>query len=133
VPSAPSFRVGDRVIIEARIENGTNVGSVPFHLKYNKQVLEWISPGVQGPFLGSDGGNTVFLAIDSPGGGEIVVGHSRLGGGEGMSGSGTLATFSFQAIAPGDSGLAWSAASVKDPQAKNLPASFLTAPITVAP
>jgi general secretion pathway protein D len=133
VPSAPSFRVGDRVIIEVRIENGTNVGSVPFHLKYNKQALEWISPGVQGPFLGSDGGNTVFLAIDSPGGGEIVVGHSRLGGGEGMSGSGTLATFSFQAIAPGDSGLAWSAASVKDPQAKNLPASFLTAPITVAP
>jgi general secretion pathway protein D len=133
VPNAPSYRVGDRVIIEVRIENGTNVGSVPFHLKYNKQALEFVPPGVQGPFLGGDGGNTVFLAIDSPGGGEIVVGHSRLGGGEGMSGSGTLATFSFQAIAAGDSGLAWSAASVKDPQAKNLPASFLTAPIAVGP
>jgi hypothetical protein len=39
VPSAPSFRVGDRLNVEIRIENATNVGSVPFHLRYNRQVL----------------------------------------------------------------------------------------------
>jgi len=133
VPSAPSFRVGDRVNVEVRIENATNVGSVPFHLRYNRQVLEFVPPGVQGPFLNSDGGNTVFLATDSPSGGEIIVGLSRLGGGDGMSGAGTLATFQFQAIAPGDCGLSWVAASVKDPQARNLPASFLAAPVAVGP
>jgi len=133
VPSATSFRVGDRVNVEVRIENATNVGSVPFHLRYNRQVLEFIPPGIQGPFLNSDGGNTVFLAIDSPPGGEIVVGHSRLGGGDGMTGSGALATFQFQAINPGDCGFAWSAASVKDPQARNLPANFLPAAVPVEP
>jgi hypothetical protein len=50
-----------------------------------------------------------------------------------MSGSGTLASFQFQAVAPGDCGFAWAGASVKDPQARNVPGSFLTAPITVEP
>jgi general secretion pathway protein D len=133
VPSAPSYRVGDRVTVEVRIDNATNVGSVPFHLKYNRQVLEFVPPGVQGPFLNSDGANTAFLAMDSQGGGEIVVGYSRLGGGDGMSGAGTLATFQFQAINPGDCGFSWVGASVKDPQARNLPASFLVAPVPVTP
>jgi general secretion pathway protein D len=133
VPSAPSFRVGDRVIVEVRIENATNVGSVPFHLRYNRAVLEFVPPANQGPFLNSDGGNTVFLANDSPGGGEVVVGLSRLGGGDGMSGAGTLASFQFQAIAAGDCGFGWAGASVKDPQARNVPASFLVAPVAVEP
>jgi len=133
VPSAPSYRVGDRVIVEVRIDGGTNVGSVPFHLRYNRAVLEFVPPAVQGPFLSADGTNTVFLANDVGGGGEIVVGLSRLGGTEGVTGSGTLATFQFQAIAGGDCGFAWTGAAVKDPQARNLPASFLTAPVSVEP
>ena len=131
VPSAPSYHIGDRVVVEVRIDNATNVGSVPFHLKYNRQVLEFVPPAVQGPFLNADGANTVFLANDN--GGEIVVGLSRLGSGEGMTGGGTLATFQFQAINAGDCGFAWNGASVKDPQARNLPASFLTAPVSVEP
>jgi len=133
VPSLTSYRVGDRVSIEVRIENATNVGSVPFHLRYNRQVLEFVPPAIQGPFLNSDGANSVFLATDSGGGGEVVVGLSRLGGGEGVSGAGTLATFQFQAINPGDSGFAWVGASVKDPQARNLPANFLLSPVAVGP
>ena len=133
VPSAPSYRVGDRVIVEVRIENATNVGSVPFHLRFNRAALEYVPPANQGPFLNSDGANTVFLANDSQGGGEIVVGLSRLGGGDGMSGAGTLASFQFQAIAAGDCGFGWAGASVKDPQARNVPASFLTAPVAVEP
>jgi general secretion pathway protein D len=133
VPGAPGYKVGDKVLVEVRLENGTNVGSVPFHLRYNRQVLEFVPPAAQGPFLGSDGGNTVFLATPSAGGGEIVVGLSRLGGGDGVSGSGTLATFQFQAINAGDCGFGWTGAAVKDPQARNLPASFLSAPVAVEP
>jgi len=133
VPSTTSPRVGDRIFVEVRIENATNVGSVPFHLKYNRQVLEFVPPATQGPFLNSDGANSVFLATDSTGGGEVVVGLSRLGGGDGMSGAGTLATFQFQAINPGDAGFAWVGASVKDPQARNVNATFLLSPVAVEP
>jgi hypothetical protein len=133
VPSAPTFRVGDLVTVEVRLENGTNVGSVPFHLRYNPQILQYEAPAIEGPYLRQDGASTVFLANDASGGGEVVVGLSRMGGGAGVSGSGSLATFSFRATAPGRGALAFTAASVKDPQARNLPASFIGGSIAVTP
>jgi general secretion pathway protein D len=133
VPSATSYRVGDTVVVQVVIENAAQVASTPFHLRYNSEVLQFLPPGIEGPFMGADGANTVFLAGDLGGGGEVVVGLSRMGGSEGASGSGTLATFQFQAINPGDCGFAFTAASVKDPQARNLPASFAPASVTVEP
>ncbi|MBZ5640622.1 MAG: hypothetical protein LAO51_17940 [Acidobacteriia bacterium] len=133
VPSAMTFRVGDILTVEVRIENATGVGSVPFHLRYNRQALEFVPPATKGPFLESDGTNAVFLATDVAGGGEVVVGLSRMGGGEGVSGSGILATFQFQAVNAGDCGFAFTGASVKDSQAKNLPATFLSAGVQVGP
>ena len=130
VPSAPNYRVGDTVVIEVRIENGTNVGSVPFHLRYSGQTIQFVEPATEGPLLGSDGTGTLFLARDSSGG-ELVVGLSRMGGGSGITGSGTLATFSFRALAKGRTVFQFTGASVKDPQARNLPASFLGATIGI--
>jgi hypothetical protein len=133
VPSAASYRVGDRVSVDVRIESATNVGSVPFHLQYNPQVLEWVGPAGEGQFLRSDGTNTIFLAHPVQTGGDLVVGASRLGGGQGVSGSGVIATFHFMAIGQGDCGFAFTGASVKDPQARSVPASFITAPVNVGP
>jgi general secretion pathway protein D len=131
VPSQTAFRVGDTVVVQVVINNGTNVGSVPFHLRYNRQVLEYTQQAQRGGFLDSSGQEPIFLANDA--GGEVVVGLSLMGGREGASGSGVLATFTFVAVNPGDAGFAFTGASVKDPQARNLPASFITAGVTVEP
>jgi hypothetical protein len=131
VPSKTSFAVGETVVVQVVIDNATNIGSTPFHLRYNSQVLRFLAPATEGPFLRSDGTNTVFLATDPGGGGEVVVGLSRMGVGTGANGSGTLAVFQFQAIAPGDCGFMFTGASVKDPQARNLPAAFNTAVVRV--
>jgi len=133
LPGAAAYRVGDTVQVQVVVENAQNIGSVPFHLRYNKNVLQFQSPGAEGPFMSSDGTNTVFLAGDMGGGGEIVVGLSRMGAGEGASGSGTLAIFNFLALNPGPCGFGFTGASVKDPQARNLPAAFNTAAIEVQP
>ena len=133
VPSAPTYKVGETVIVEVRLENGANVGSVPFHLRYNRNVLEFVPPAEQGPFLGSDGTNTVFMAADAQAGGEIIVGNSRMGSAEGVSGSGPLGVFRFQAVNAGDAGFAFTGASVKDPQTRNMPATFASAAVTVEP
>jgi general secretion pathway protein D len=134
VPSqAQPYKVGETVVVEVRLENGANVGSVPFHLRYNRNVLEFLPPGEQGAFLGSDGTNTVFMAADAQGGGEIIVGNSRMGSAEGVTGSGPLGVFRFQAVNPGDAGFAFTGASVKDPQTRNLPATFASAAVTVEP
>jgi general secretion pathway protein D len=133
VPSKSSYRVGEAVIVNVLIQNGQNVGSVPYHLRYNSQVLQFNGPATEGGFLTSGGVNTVFLASDTGGGGEIVVGHSRMGGGQGASGGGTLGTFQFTAIGPGDCGFVFTGASVKDTQAGNLPAAFNAAAAQVQP
>jgi hypothetical protein len=132
VPSQPTYRVGDTVVIEVVAENAEKVGSVPFHLRYNTGVLEYAG-GQKGPFLESDGTEAVFLATDAGGGGEVVVGLSRLGGPAGVSGSGVLAMFQFTAVGPGDAGFAFTGASVKDPQARNLPSAFGVVPVKVEP
>jgi general secretion pathway protein D len=131
VPSKSVYTVGEPVVVQIVVDNAHNVGSTPFHLRYNKEVLQYIPPGAEGPFMKSDGANTVFLATDIAGGGEVVVGLSRLGAGEGAYGSGILATFQFQAINPGECGFAFTGASVKDPQARNLPAAFNIVPVSV--
>jgi general secretion pathway protein D len=133
VPQSTALRVGDMLMVEVVMQNANNVGSTPFHLRYNPQVLQFVSPATEGPLLRMDGANTVFLATPTGGGGELVVGLSRMGAGEGITGTGTLALFQFQAIGPGEAGFAFTGAAVKDPQAVNLPAAFNTAVVQVEP
>ena len=83
--------------------------------------------------MSADGTSTVFLASDTGGGGEIVVGLSRLGGTTGATGSGVLATFQFLAIAAGPAGFAFSGSGVKDPQANPLPTAFSVVPVRIEP
>ena len=127
-----SYRVGDSVVVEVFMANAVNVGSTPFHLRYNPQVLRFVS-AIEGPLMKLDGANTVFLATPTGGGGELVVGLSRMGAGQGATGSGTLGIFQFQAIGPGNCAFNFTGAAVKDPQARNLPASFNTAAVQVTP
>jgi hypothetical protein len=123
-----SARVGDSLVVAVNIANAQNVASVPFRLRYNPQVVEYVA-GHRGSFLQGAGQEPVFLATGE--GGEVVVGLSRIGGGEGASGSGELARFEFRAIGAGDARFTFSGASVKDPQARNLLASFAPAQVHV--
>jgi general secretion pathway protein D len=133
VPHSSTLSVGDTLVVEVVMQNANNVGSTPFHLRYNPQVLQFVSPATEGPLLRMDGANTVFLATPTGGGGELVVGLSRMGAGQGVTGTGTLAMFQFQAIGAGEAGFAFTGAAVKDPQAVNLPAAFNTAVVQVQP
>ena len=121
------------MVLEVQVGNAYDVGSVPFHLRYNKDVLQYIPPATEGPFMSADGANTVILASDTGGGGEIVVGLSRMGAVQGAAGAGSLAIFRFQAINAGDCGFVFTGASVKSPQARNLPATFAAASVQVEP
>ncbi|MDH3627042.1 MAG: cohesin domain-containing protein [Acidobacteriota bacterium] len=128
VPSAQTIGVGSTLVVQVNVGNASNVGSIPFHLSYNPEVMRFVS-AAEGPMMRSDGANTVFLARDS--GTAVIVGLSRLGAPQGASGTGTLGTFQFQAIAPGNAGFGFLGASVTDPQAQPLPAAFNVIPVEV--
>jgi hypothetical protein len=54
-----------------------------------------------------------------------------MGGTRGAAGSGVLGTYQFQAINPGECTFTFSGATVKNPQARNRPASFVPATVQV--
>lgn len=122
-PSSRKAGVGQTLTVRVRISNGADVGSVPFHVVYNPQVLEFES-GEEGSFLNRDSAKTAFFAAPMSSPGEIVVGLSRLGSGEGANGGGVLCLLRFRVLARGDAGLAFQKASVKDPRNKILAGDF---------
>jgi len=130
-PSQAVYQVGEPVEIEIVVDRSRDVGSIVFHLSYDPQVLTFVPPAVEGPFMASDGADTVFLSGEIQGKGEIVVGASRIGSPDGVGGTGTLAVFEFNTIASGDCGFRFTGATVKDPQARSLPAAFTTAAVRV--
>jgi len=122
------FGVGETIEVRVRIANGHDVGSVPFHILYDPQVLKF-EGGEEGQFLKGDGAQTAFFAAPTNTPGELVVGLSRLGNGDGASGNGELCVLRFRVLARGKSGLEFRKATVKDPRAKIVQAEFKTAKV----
>lgn len=103
-PGSPTAAVGQQVILNITIQGARDLTSAPFHLVFNQSVLQYVS-GEQGPFLGSDGRQVLFMAAPVSSGGRIVVGLSRLGPGAGISGNGLLCRMVFRVIRSGDAGI----------------------------
>ncbi len=132
-PTQGTYSIGDTVTLNIMVNGASNVGSVPFHLKFNPQILEFIPPGIEGNFLNGDGASTVFIASESASGGEIIVGISRLGSDAGASGGGILCTLNFLAINEGACSFEFLGASVKDPKAQNLRSVFSPTSVVIQP
>lgn len=113
VPEQRHLQVGERLMLRIEMVDGNDVGSVPFHLRFNPAVLEFLG-GFEGSFLGSDGRATAFFAAPTSRGDEVVVGLSRLGAGDGIAGGGVLCELEFQVVGSGDAGLAFSREKVRD-------------------
>ncbi|MBI1952045.1 MAG: hypothetical protein HYS34_11870, partial [Acidobacteria bacterium] len=96
------------------------VGSVPFHLVFDPQALEFINYSRSSPFLSQDGASTFVLATLGSGGNEVIVGLSREGSRPGVSGQGALIDLTFHPKKAGATTLSFSDISVLDPSAQRL-------------
>lgn len=128
VPSSTEVVAGGPVSITVEISSATDVGHVPFHLTYDSRVLEFES-GDEGSYLGSDGVQTAFFATASRN--AVVVGLSRLGRIEGVSGGGDLCVLHFTAVGPGNAALGFSRAKVRDSSNQIVPSVFEPAVVVV--
>ncbi len=130
MPASGEVLVGDRVSITVAISSATNVGHVPFHVTFNPGVLQF-DHAEEGSFLGSDGIPTAFFAAATSSGAEVVIGLSRLGQEQGNHGGGNLCVLHFNAVGPGDAGLGFASAKVRDSTNRIVPASFRSATVVV--
>lgn len=131
VPSASTYGVGERVVVQVHVSGATNVDAISFSLRYAPDVVQYVG-ATEGTLLNSDGRQTEFLTSTTDDD-AIEVTLSRRGGGRGAAGTGPLATVEFLAVGVGDVGFAFTGASVEDPKGRALPAAFNSASVVVVP
>jgi general secretion pathway protein D len=111
--AAPSLRfdsaiysqpMGSTFPVNIRIDNAQNVFSVPFQLFYDAKILKIVNI-LNGDFLGRDGQAVAVVQRVDDQNGVATITLTRPPGTAGISGSGVLATVSFQATAGGQSSL----------------------------
>jgi adhesin HecA-like repeat protein len=105
-PTAQIITAGSVVTVDVDIANVRNLYGYQFDLSFNPTVLEAVSSS-EGSFL-SSGGTTFFISgtNDNRGGTVAATADTLLTAVNGVSGSGELAVFTFDAIGKGISTVA---------------------------
>jgi general secretion pathway protein D len=96
--------VGSTFPVNIRIDNVENIHSVPFQLYYDTKQLKVVNI-LNGDLLGRDGQAVAVIQRVDDQNGVATITLTRPPDSAGVSGSGVLATVSFQALAPGQSAL----------------------------
>lgn len=100
--------------VKVNISEVENLYGFGFTLSYDKEYLDLIDL-VEGDFLKKDGVSTLFLKNIDKEKGIIILGVSRTGKVQGVSGDGTILTLKFKAIKLGKTKLNLSDIVLKDP------------------
>jgi general secretion pathway protein D len=128
-PSNSGAQVGGAVTVQLEIQNANNLIAAPFHLKFNPQVVR-LNEVTPGSLLSSDGQPVVFTRNILNDTGDLTVNLNRQPGAPGITGSGTLATFTFQAVGPGATILTFSELGLRDAKSQSIavpsPQSIIT-------
>jgi hypothetical protein len=131
VPQRTSISPGELLPVAVRLEGSRQVTSVPFHLRFDPDILEYV--GVRtGPVLGASSLQPIILASVNPNRpGDLAVGLSLVGAAGTLNGTGTILLLDFRALAPGMSDLVLERASVRGPTSEPLPADIAGSAVEV--
>ncbi len=132
-PAALEATAGQTVVLSVRISGASDLFGYQFDLGFNPAVLAATSV-TEGPFL-SSGGATIFLpgTIDNVGGLISGIADILAGAVPGVSGSGTLVTASFQALAAGTSSISLFNVTALNSAGQDLTLTTSGSTVTVVP
>ena len=102
-PGNVNQTVGSTFQVAVMLSNGRAINSVPLTLQFNPAVLQLVNVDA-GEYLARDN-KPVAMAHRDQGNGMVLLTASRPPGVNGISGQGNVATFTFKAVAAGDSRL----------------------------
>jgi len=119
VPPSSSQSVGSTFQVGVMLGNARDVFSVPLQMKFNPAVLQLVNVD-SGDVLSRDG--QVVSLVHREDNGLVAVSTSRPPNAAGVSGQGSLCTFTFKAIAAGDSDLTLVKVGALNSAQANLPA-----------
>lgn len=99
-PAQAQLAVGQRLIVNVRIENARDLFAVPFALSFDPAVIRVLEVH-HGGFLGAGEQPAALVHRVDEEKGRAIVSLSRAPGTGGVSGSGVLVTLVLEAVAPG--------------------------------
>ncbi len=129
-PPAAQVNAGATFTLELRAEDAHDLIAAPFHLKFDPQVVR-LEEVKQGNLLSSDGKTVIFTRNILNDTGDCTVNLNRKPGDGGISGSGALAVFTFQAIKPGSTTVTFSELGALDSRLQPFPLRIPQAIVTV--
>lgn len=119
-PAAISFAGPQQVAqgqvfdVSVAVSNVEQLYSAPLFVSYDPAVLELLSIN-EGDFLKQEGETTVFSSSPNHATGQVIVGYKQGSDGRGVSGSGTLFSLNFRALASGNARLETNRINFRDP------------------
>jgi general secretion pathway protein D len=130
-PSAAEGPLGSAITVPLLIENAADLFTAPLRLKFDPKVVR-LNDVVPGSLLTSDGKPILppskNILNDT---GEATVTLSRAPGAGGVSGSGTLVTFVFQAVGKGTTTVSLSGMTMRDSKLQQIQAATPQLTVTV--
>jgi general secretion pathway protein D len=130
-PSAAQSQVGSTITVTLMVENATDLFTTPFRINFDPKIVR-LNDVTPGPLLTSDGGQILppskNIQNDT---GDASVTLTRVPGAGGVTGSGALATFIFQAVGPGTARIMFSDIALRDSKLQQIPAAAAQLAITV--
>ena len=101
VPAQTTAQVAATVTVSLMVDNAADLASTPMQIRFDPKILQ-LSDVVRGNLLASDGQQVAFSKNIMNDTGEATVNVSRFPTTGGVSGSGSIVTLVFKAIAQGD-------------------------------
>jgi len=105
VPAQASAQVNGTITVSLMVENANDLASTPMQIRFDPKILR-LNDVVRGNLLASDGQQVAFSKNVMNDTGEATVSASRFPSTGGVSGSGSVMTFVFQAVGRGDTVIA---------------------------
>jgi hypothetical protein len=129
-PSSLTVSRGQSFFLDVNVSSITDLYAFQFDLSFPGGVLSAISIS-EGPFLPSAGASFFVPGIIDPEGTISFIADTLLGPIPGVSGSETLATVQFNAIAPGTGPIALSNVTLLDSALAEIPTTIINSTVTV--
>jgi general secretion pathway protein D len=119
MPPVSNQAVGSTFQVSIVASNARDLFSVPMQVQFDPKLVSLVNVD-SGDLLTRDLHEISLLHRDE-GNGAVTVSASRLPGATGVTGQGTVCTFTFKALAPGDATISLSRTGAKDSKQNNVP------------
>ncbi len=131
VPAGTVVAPGQTVKVSVLLKEARGVTSVPFHVQFNPDVLQYVGAH-EGSLFTSSSLQPILMASDNPDRpGNLAVGLALVESSGLLNASGTLLVLEFRALGIGESNLTFDRASVRDATSREMPVHLANAAIQV--